>query len=324
MSFTLDLADIDFVGHDLHRPECVLCTAEGSLYAADWRGGVCRIDPNGRQALFGPGAAVDGTPLRPNGIALTPDGSFLIAHLGAEAGGVYRLARDGTVTPVLLDVDGAPLPPTNYVMRDRQGRMWVTVSTRHQPRDRAYRNDVADGFIVLADDRGARIVADGLGYTNEVQIDPTGDWLYVNETMARRLSRFRLAASGDLGDKQVVTQFGAGSFPDGLAFDVDGGVWVTAVLSNRIIHVAPDGRGTVVVEDHDPAVLAVAETAYREGNLGRPHLDRVPEGPLKNISSLAFGGPDLRTAYVGCLLGDRIACFRSPVAGLEPVHWRYG
>ena len=30
-----------------------------------------------------------------------------------------------------------------------------------------------------------------------------------------------------------------------------------------------------------------------------------------------------RTAYVGCLLGDSIAMFDSPVAGHPPPHWRW-
>jgi sugar lactone lactonase YvrE len=42
----------------------------------------------------------------------------------------------------------------------------------------------------MVDTRGARIVADGLGYTNECAIDISGQWLYVNETFSRRLSRF--------------------------------------------------------------------------------------------------------------------------------------
>ncbi len=51
-------------------------------------------------------------------------------------------------------------------------------------------------------------------------------------------------------------------------------------------------------------------------------LGRIGNG-LKNISSLAFGGADLRTAYLGCLLGDAITSFRAPVAGHSPVHWHY-
>ena len=34
-----------------------------------------------------------------------------------------------------------------------------------------------------------------------------------------------------------------------------------------------------------------------------------------------FGGPDLRTVYIGSLLGSTIPCFQSPVPGLPMVHW---
>jgi hypothetical protein len=44
---------------------------------------------------------------------------------------------------------------------------------------------------------------------------------------------------------------------------------------------------------------------------------------LEGLSSLAFGGPDLRTAYLGCLQGDHIHRFAAPVAGVPPSHWRH-
>jgi hypothetical protein len=44
---------------------------------------------------------------------------------------------------------------------------------------------------------------------------------------------------------------------------------------------------------------------------------------LRNISSIAFGGIDRRTAYLGCLLDDAIYAFRAPVAGLAPAHWNW-
>lgn len=176
---------------------------------------------------------------------------------------------------------------------------------------------------MLCDRQGARIVADGLGYTNEAMISPDGRWLYVNETFARRLSRFPLRADGSLGTKEVVTTFGHGTYPDGLAFDADGHVWVTSIVSNRVLRVAPDGATTLILEDADPAHVQWCEEAYRSGELKRPHLDRAAGRVLKNISSLAFGGPDLHTAYLGCLLGDAIASFRAPVAGHPPYHWHF-
>jgi len=48
----------------------------------------------------------------------------------------------------------------------------------------------------------------------------------------------------------------------------------------------------------------------------------VKSKQLQNISSLAFGGEDRRTLYLGCLLGEQIAVLPSPLTGAEPVHWR--
>jgi hypothetical protein len=39
------------------------------------------------------------------------------------------------------------------------------------------------------------------------------------------------------------------------------------------------------------------------------------------LASVTFGGPDLKTVYVGNLRGTRILYFRSPVAELPMVHW---
>ncbi len=318
----LQLEDLQWVGTGLVRPECVLANGAGDLFTADWRGGVSHLLPNGSQKLYtGPGP--DGLALKPNGIALLSDGSFLLAHLGNDEGGVFQLQRDGRVTPWLLQVDGVDLPPTNFVVEDTAGRFWVTVSTRLKPRALGYRRSCNDGFIVRVDTRGADIVADGLGYTNEVAVHPSGQWLYVNETFARRLSRFALHADGSLGAKEVVTEFGAGTFPDGLAFDEEGHTWVVSIVSNRLIRVAPDGAPTTWLEEADADHLARVEAAFEAGTMGRPHLDGAPSRSLRNISSIAFAGADRRTAVLGCLLGDRLATLRLPVAGVAPAHWHY-
>ncbi len=315
-----------WAGQGLVRPECVLATSQGSLYTADWRSGVAEIRPDGGQSFYA-AQPVDGEVLKPNGIALRKDGSFLLAHLGTELGGVFSLERDGTTRPVLTEVEGRALPPTNYPLEDANGRLWITVSTRLSPRALGYRNTCSDGFIVCMDDpsnpKSARIAADGLGYTNEIAFDPSGQWLYVNETFTRRLSRFKVRADGSLGAKQVVTEFGAGTYPDGMAFDVEGHVWIVSIVSNRVIRVAPSGEQQIWLEDVDADHLAWVEQAYQSHTMGRPHLDGVKSQQLRNISSLAFGGADLRTGYLGCLLGDRLATVRMPVAGHPPIHWNY-
>ncbi len=318
---TIDATELTTRGAALARPECVLCTANARIYTSDWRGGVSVLEPDGGQwSLL---ASDAGFALRPNGIALMPDGSFLACHLGETEGGVYRLHGDGSVSPFVLEADGTALPPTNFALLDGRGRVWVTVSTRLAPRARGYRADHADGFIVLVDRRGARIVADGLGYTNECQVHPDGRRLFVNETFSRRLTVFDIDDEGELRNRRTLTEFGPGSFPDGLAFDAQGAAWVTSIVSNRVIRVTDDGAQATVIEDCDREHVAWVEAAYLAGGMDREHLDRAVSRRLRNISSLAFGGPDRRTAYLGCLLGESLHAFSSPFAGAEPAHWHF-
>ncbi len=322
-AFPIELSDIRFMGTQLHRPECVLATAGGDVFTADWRGGVVCVRPDGSQHLIVGKTPANAPPLRPNGIALEPDGSFLVADLSDARAGVWHLQPSGEVSPFILAVDGRPIPPVNFVYRDEHGRIWITVSTRVQPRALDYRPTASSGYVVLVDQKGSRIVADGLGYTNECRVDPTGRWLYVNETFARRLTRFPIRGNGSLGRAETVTTFGYGTFPDGLEMDVDGHVWITSIISNRVIRIAPDGTQVVVLEDADPEHLARVEKAFQAGELDRSHLDNIRSRKLRSISSLAFGGPDLKTVFLGCLLGDCVATFRSPVAGVAPPHWTY-
>jgi sugar lactone lactonase YvrE len=316
---------IEFIGSGLKRPECVLAHSSGVLIVPDWTdgGGVSLVMPNGRTVRHLSQDRTVDNPLRPNGIALEDGGTILLAHLGDEAGGIFRLFPDGSTETVIDALEGSPLPPSNFVIPDGAGGLWLTISTRRVPRALGYRKDVDDGFIVhIAADGPARIAADGLGYTNECMVHPSGKWLYVNETFVRRLSRFELLGPGKLGPRETVCEFGAGTFPDGLAFDVDGNAWITSIVSNRVVRVSSDGSQTIWLEDVEPDHLAWVEQAYQDNAMGRPHLDGAKSKRLRNISNLAFGGSDLKTAYLGCLLGDEIAHFSMPVAGHPLPHWR--
>jgi sugar lactone lactonase YvrE len=316
----IDLRQLRFIGEGLSRPECVLATRSGDLFVSDTRGGVSMIRPDGAveftRARGGP------ADLFPNGIALLTDRSYLIANLG-PSGGVFRLRRNGTILPVLTELEGKPLPPTNFVAIDRVGRTWVTVSTRVVPREQAARKGHADGFVVVIDDRGARIVAEGIGYTNEALVDPSGRWLYVNETIARLTTRYAIGPDGSLSGREIFAEYGAATFPDGLAFDAEGGVWIVSIASNRVIRITPDGRQHLMLEDQDPGVLASVEEAYQADRFGRAEMDAGRTRSMANVSSLAFGGPDLRTLYFGSLFGNRVSYVRQKIAGAPPVHWDF-
>ena len=154
-------------------------------------------------------------------------------------------------------------------------KVFITVSTRLVPRTLARKPGHADGFIVCVDKRGARVVAEGLGFTNECKVDPSGKWLYVNETFGKRLSRFPLHEDGDLGKRETVATFGAGVFPDGLDFDAEGGVWITSVFSNRLIRVMPDGSQTPGARRQRPRIRRRGSRPIsRAARLRRPAIPR--------------------------------------------------
>jgi len=314
------LADVTFIGDGLQRPECVLATRRGVLYVSD-REGYATLAPDG--AVTRVRAKNPPEHFLPNGIALLADGSVLIADLGL-GGGVWNMAPDGMLTPWLMDVDSMRLHPTNFVGQDAAGRHWVTVSTRLVPREQAMVRGYADGYIILVDQAGARIVAEGIGFTNEAIPDPAGRYLYVNETQGRRISRLEIL--GDrLGPRETVCEFEEGIWPDGMAHDAEGGVWIVSVVSNRVLRIdTATGRAELFLEDADLLDVADAEAAWRSGSaMPRPLLDIGGKRILGNASSLAFGGPDLRTLYIGTLLGSRIAMVKAPVAGAPPPHWRF-
>lgn len=318
----LALDDIHFIGEHLNRPECVLATRSGNLYVSDFRGGVSKISPDGQCSFYGGGKLEGIGLLKPNGISLNADGSFLIAHLGDDKGGVFKIERNNDITPWLTALDGQALPPSNFIYRDHQGRHWLTVSTRKIPRAAAYRSDIADGFIVLIDKLGARIVADNIGYTNELYVTPDGATLYVNATFARQTLAYDIDPNNALTNKTVVAQYGDGIYPDGLTMDTEGHLWITSIVSNSVLRLNPKTGGSeLILQDVDQAHLKWVEQAFRKHAMGRPHLDNVKSKRLQNISSLAFGGDKLQRINFGCLLGNQVAYVESPFTGLAPSHW---
>ncbi len=311
----IPLSDVTWSGEGLKRPECVITTAKGEVFVGDHHSGIAELGKPKRDIVGAPPGFL------PNGVTMLPNREFLLANLG-PGGGVWRLDRDWRLWPWLFEAEGELLRVCNFVGYERDGTVYISVSTRHFPRERSMRPVIADGFIVRVDSKGARLVADGIAFTNECRVDPTGKWLYVNETQGRRVSRFEIRGDG-LGPKQTVHEFGPGEFPDGFAFDAEGGVWVACVLANRVIRVDVQGKAHLILDDGDPAMIEQGEAIFQAGKGGREWLELGAKRSLRNIASVAFGGPDLKTVYLGCLAGDKIPTFRSPIAGAEPVQWKF-
>jgi len=299
------------IGTGFERPESVHELSDGTLVASHRGRGVREVSPSGASRVVGPTGPVGRAALLPNGIAPVT-GGYLVANL-AEDGGVWRIDDDGTAALWLSHVGGRRLPPANFVLVEPSGRTWVTVSTTRVPRHLAYRRDIADGFVVVVDERGARVVAEGLAYANEICI--VGDALYVNETLQARTTAFDIGSHAALVRRRVVARYAKGDFPDGLAVDCQDGLWSACIVSNRLYRIDPTGSMDLVADYADQAWVAEVEDAVAHGRLDRRHFDSAPVGPVRNVSSLCFAGTDRRTILLGSLIDQRVLSLRSPVAG---------
>ncbi|WP_019874053.1 SMP-30/gluconolactonase/LRE family protein [Sporichthya polymorpha] len=309
-------ADLAQVGSGLNRPECVLAAPDGSLYTGDWTVGIARIAPDGTTV---PAVEADliGQGFRPNGIALTAGGDFLFANLG-RGGGVWRVGPAGDPRPFATELDGDRVPHANFVLLDGE-RAWITISARTRAHDH-YTADERSGQILLVQDGKVSVAAEGLNWTNELRLSPDGRYLFVNETFACRTTRYVVADDGGLSEPTRI-EFSKDTFPDGLAFDSEGALWVTSVITNRLIRVTPDLSWKVLFEDLGPGGSEAIES-YARGTLTFDQIARSRGSRVANLSSLAFGGPDLKTIYLGGLGNSAVHSLRSPVAGLPLHHWR--
>jgi len=332
LDFEIDRASIRYVGQGLQRPECILAEPDGTLWAADARGGVARIEPGGaqeivtqkRSASFS-GAANEAdrylTGTLPNGLAFASDGSILISNFGLDC--LEAMSRDGTTRLLADSIDGQPVGKVNFVLRDSKDRIWITVSTRIRNWMHALRTDLADGYIARYEDGNFRIVADGFRFTNEIRFDAREEFLYVVETTGASVSRLRADARGNLSGREVFgpSSLGKGAWPDGIAFDAFGNLWGTMVYSDKLFVLTPDGELKILLDEGDPAKVGALEDQFFRNHVTEEVLFATGAGIAPWLASVTFGGPDLRTVYLGSLKGTRIPYFRSPVAGLPMVHW---
>ncbi len=333
-NWQVDRAAIHTLGHDLQRPECILAERDGTLWAADARGGAMRIAPDGTQTLVTPrverqqaesvSASFDDRYVQaqgslPNGMAFLENGDFIIANWGTDA--VEVMTRDGQMRTLYTEIDGRPLGKANFVARDSKGRIWLTVTTRMQPWTESINSGVLDGYIALIDERGIRIVAEGFGGTNEVRLDAKEEWLYVVESNARRISRLRIQPDGSLTHREVYGPSKLEGFPDGFAFDTFGNLWVTLIMTDKLVAITPEGDVLTLLDDSNVEATRLLNQHYEAHTL-TPEIMAAAHGRLAPwMASLTFGGPDLTTVYLGSLRGTTIPYFTAPVAGLPLIHW---
>ena len=331
--FEIDKSKLSYAGQGLQRPECILAEPDGSLWAADARGGVAHIKPDGSQEIITQkhvsGIDVASSDVTrffegtlPNGLAFARNGDILISNFGTDC--LERMKRTGE-TEVLFDtIDGKEIGKVNFVLRDSKDRLWITITTMKKNWLDALVTDLDDGYIARYDERGIHIVAEGLHFTNEVRFDAKEEYIYVVETTGGRILRFKCDARGELSGREVYgpSHMGKGAYPDGIAFDSYGNLWGTMVYSDKLFVITPEGEMVILLDEGDHEEVAKLDEAFYGRRVTNEILFRTGRGVAPWMASVTFGGPDLKNVYIGSLRGTQIPFFRSPVAGLPMVHWK--
>ncbi len=245
--FLATTEDGAFVGDRL-----VLGLAAGTT-AVD--GALIEMDPSGNAALADlAGDALVG----PLGVALDRDGDLWVVDPRATAAGaLLRVSQQGEVETVLTAVDGTDLDSPNYV------------AIGHD--DKVYFSDPCAGIVVRYDPASETVDAvlttdvATQGGANGLAFDASGSWLYLaTESIALLCGRpdlplvdpvaglFRVGVDEEgFGELEPLVER-RGLFGDGLAFDVEGNLYVIFdtesdfMLEESAVWVLPAGESELV------------------------------------------------------------------------------
>ena len=281
--------EIHIIGSGMIRPEGVMAQNDGTVLAADARGQIARIRPNGQTSFYG---EVGGTP---NGICLDGEGNCIIANIGN--GQCQSLHRDGTHTVLMTQANGKKMPTPNFPFADSKGRLWVSNSSYREDMEDAIRHPAPDGCIVLIEEGQARIVAEGIYFANGVALNADESKLYVAATMQRVIWEYTIKTDGSLTSPVIYgpSPLAKLGYPDGIAFDDAGNLWITFPAWNAIGFITPEGELVMVLEDPRRVIL-------------------------KRPTNICFGWKNLETAFIGSLDGNAIPYFEVPYPGMRLVH----
>lgn len=230
-------------------------------------------------------------------IRISPDGSRL--ELVASTGGfTLGLAFDGQGRLYACDLKHAAvyrLDPstgelTMFATGDGAQRMRVpNVPAVDLRRNCLYVSDSYDfhaagpGVWRFDLDTGAGTLwyNQSLRFANGLALSADGNWLYVAETFARRVSRIPIRSDGSAGAAEtLLTEIPA--LPDGLALDTDGRLYVTCYEPSQIYRVEASGALTLLIDDPEahtlchPTNIAFRGSDLFNSNLGRWHITRTP------------------------------------------------
>ena len=302
------MTELREIASGLRFPEGPVALPGGDVLVCEIAAGrITRIAPDGARTV----AAETGG--GPNGAALGPDGRLWVCNNGGmewydrdgrlfptgcardyEGGSIQRIDLEtGAVETVWRDCGGEPLKGPNDLVFDRTGGLWFTDNGKERGRVR----DVTGLFYAPADGGPVREAVWPLHAPNGVGLSPEEDRVYVAETETARLIAFDLEAPGVIagsGGKRVRGHRGRClhgapglQFFDSLAVEADGRICVATIHNGGVTVIPPDGGAAAHVPMPDPVT-----------------------------TNIAFGGPELRTAFITLSMSGRLVSAPWPRPGL--------
>jgi len=239
---------------------------EQRLYWIDSFGGkVFRCAPDGSEVrAWDVGEKIGSMALRAKGGAIV-----------ALATGLHTLDFDTGACTLITDPEAdTPRSRLNDGKVDRQGRFLVGSMDMNE-------DDGIGALFRLDPDMSVTRLEDGIICSNGPCLSPGGNTLYFTDTWSGEISTYDydtvsgtpsnkrcFASVNDLG-ADIVGQYGAF---DGATVDEEGHVWTALVYAGYLLRYAPDGR-----------------------------MERRIEMPVKKVTSVMFGGPDLDVLYVSSM-----------------------
>lgn len=257
--------------------EGIAFSADGVLYTSAGQT-VARFAPDGTWTSLG--EFVD-----PIGIAFGTDAALYVCDFGASSlpgtvdGAVYRLNQDGSKTALTEGV----IPNPNFLTATPAGTLLVS-------------DDMSDKIYELTPDGQLRIWLEGIASPNGMVFAADYSALYVAGCFVDDSPVYRVALdeNGEPQGVEVIANLETLSFPDGIALDEDGMLYVAANSRGKIVRVNPaDGSQATVASgmttpaslafgkspDYDPCSLYVTELMGRKvwrvslGVKGQPLAD---------------------------------------------------
>jgi gluconolactonase len=279
----VDLSRVRVLVDDLDHPEGVAWGPDGCLYAGGEAGQIYRLSLQGAVQEV---ATTGGYAL---GLCLDAERNLYVCDSGCRA--VMLVRPDGAVEVYADGCEAQRMSTPNYPVFDAAGNLYVSDSG-----DWDGRNGV---LWVIHPGGGAELLRDDVSdFPNGLALSADGRWLYVVASQLPGVVRVELRNGISLGEPETVVEL-PGTVPDGLAFDVQGNLYISCYQPNRILRLAPDGALATLVEDPQGIVLFAP-------------------------TNLAFCGADLHTLCVANLAARHLVAVDLSVAGQPCEYPRVG